>query len=74
MSCWQRGLVVIVDWGSGELLPNTTHTYREMFNRRSAAHWKTANVTGDSPEIAGLRVPREHGDATNLLVGQGQRR
>jgi N-methylhydantoinase B len=30
---------VIVDWGSGELLPNTTATFREMLASRAVAHW-----------------------------------
>jgi N-methylhydantoinase B len=34
-----RQYAVIVNWGSGELLPRTTETYREMFRRRSAAGW-----------------------------------
>ncbi|HST43157.1 MAG TPA: hydantoinase B/oxoprolinase family protein, partial [Conexibacter sp.] len=33
---------VILDWGTGELLPNTTRQYRALLRRRSAAHWKTA--------------------------------
>ena len=30
---------VILDWGTGELLPKTTVTFREMIQRRSASHW-----------------------------------
>jgi N-methylhydantoinase B len=30
---------VILDWGTGELLPKTTVTFREMLQRRSASHW-----------------------------------
>ena len=30
---------VILDWGTGELLPKTTATFREMVQRRSASHW-----------------------------------
>ena len=30
---------VIVDWGSGELLPKTTEEFRTMMRKRSAAHW-----------------------------------
>jgi len=30
---------VIVNWGTGELLPKTTATYRDMLQRRAAAHW-----------------------------------
>ena len=33
---------VIVDWGSGELLPKTTAQFREMMQRRSASHWNGA--------------------------------
>ena len=31
---------VIVDWGTGELLPNTTRQFRDMLRRRTAAHWE----------------------------------
>jgi N-methylhydantoinase B len=30
---------VIVDWESGELLPETTRTFRAMLLRRASAHW-----------------------------------
>ena len=30
---------VILDWGTGELLPKTTEQFREMLQRRSASHW-----------------------------------
>jgi N-methylhydantoinase B len=30
---------VILHWGTGELLPASTETYRQMMLRRSAAHW-----------------------------------
>lgn len=33
---------VILDWGSGELLPRTTEQYRALLRRRSAAHWAPA--------------------------------
>ncbi|HEU4973612.1 MAG TPA: hydantoinase B/oxoprolinase family protein [Baekduia sp.] len=33
---------VILDWGSGELLPRTTEQYRALLRRRSAAHWPEA--------------------------------
>lgn len=33
---------VIVDWGTGELLPRTTQEFRKMMKRRSAAHWNGA--------------------------------
>ena len=38
---------VIVDWGTGELLPKTTAQFRTMMRKRSAAHWNAA------PERAG---------------------
>ena len=31
---------VILDWGTGELYPTTTAQYRELMQRRSAAHWQ----------------------------------
>jgi N-methylhydantoinase B len=34
-----RQYAVIVDWGTGELLPRTTGTYRAMIQNRAAAHW-----------------------------------
>ena len=30
---------VILDWGTGELLPRTTEQYRDMLKRRAAACW-----------------------------------
>ena len=30
---------VIVDWGTGELLPRTTTMFRAMLRRRAEAHW-----------------------------------
>lgn len=30
---------VILDWGTGELLPNTTSDFRAMLNRRMVPHW-----------------------------------
>ena len=30
---------VILDWGTGELLPTTTEQYRSMLQWRMAAHW-----------------------------------
>jgi N-methylhydantoinase B len=33
---------VILDWGTGELLPHTTKQFREMLQRRAARHWKRA--------------------------------
>lgn len=35
-----RSYGVIVNWGTGELLPKTTATYRRMLKRRSAASWR----------------------------------
>ena len=31
---------VILDWGTGELLPKTTEGFRAMFERRVVPHWK----------------------------------
>jgi N-methylhydantoinase B len=33
---------VILDWGTGELLPRTTEQYRAMLQRRAARRWETA--------------------------------
>ena len=33
---------VIVDWGTGELLPNTTDQFRAMLQRRASSHWAPA--------------------------------
>ena len=33
---------VILDWGSGELLPETTKQFRAMLRRRAATHWGVA--------------------------------
>jgi N-methylhydantoinase B len=33
---------VILDWGTGELLPETTSTFRESMRARSADHWSGA--------------------------------
>jgi N-methylhydantoinase B len=30
---------VILDWGSGEVLPRTTKQYRELLRRRSVSQW-----------------------------------
>ena len=35
---------VILDWGTGELLPKTTVTFRAMVQRRSASHWAAVAV------------------------------
>jgi N-methylhydantoinase B len=34
-----RRYAVILDWGSGELLPKSTEQFREQFRKRSLAHW-----------------------------------
>ena len=41
---------VILDWGTGELLPDTTTEYRAMLKRRSADFWRAAGSAseGDS--------------------------
>jgi N-methylhydantoinase B len=40
-----RQFGVIVDWGTGELFPRTTETFRAMLRRRAAAHWAPAPTT-----------------------------
>ena len=37
---------VIVDWGSGELLPKTTAQFRAMMRKRSAAYWEGTRAIG----------------------------
>lgn len=34
-----RKYAVILDWGTGELMPNSTGQFRESFEKRSVAHW-----------------------------------
>ena len=34
-----RQHAVILDWGSGALLPESTRQFREGFERRSVANW-----------------------------------
>lgn len=34
-----RQYAVILDWGTGELMPISTRQFRESFERRSVAHW-----------------------------------
>ena len=34
-----RRYAVILDWGTGELLPKSTEQFRELFTKRSADHW-----------------------------------
>ena len=44
---------VIVDWGTGELLPKTTRQFRDMLKRRTSAHWEVPgqarNEAADAP-------------------------
>jgi N-methylhydantoinase B len=35
---------VVVDWGSGELLANTTSEFRNMMRRRCVPHWSDAGA------------------------------
>jgi N-methylhydantoinase B len=37
-----RRHAVILDWGTGELLPKSTEQFREMFQKRSASKWTGA--------------------------------
>ncbi|MDX1784902.1 MAG: hydantoinase B/oxoprolinase family protein, partial [Roseovarius sp.] len=34
-----RKYAVIMDWGTGELMPKSTQQFRESFEKRSVAHW-----------------------------------
>jgi N-methylhydantoinase B len=34
---------VVLDWGSGRLLQNTTETFCAMLKRRSASFWRSGN-------------------------------
>jgi N-methylhydantoinase B len=34
---------VILDWGTGELLPKTTEGFRAMLKRRVVPHWKNGS-------------------------------
>ena len=34
-----RRYAVILDWGTGELMPKSTDQFRESFERRAVAHW-----------------------------------
>ena len=45
-----RRYAVIVDWGDGTLLPKTTAQFREMFRKRSAAHWNDSIAVGQAAE------------------------
>ena len=36
-----RQYAVILDWGTGALLPKSTSQFREVFERRSVAKWST---------------------------------
>jgi N-methylhydantoinase A/oxoprolinase/acetone carboxylase beta subunit len=42
---WRHG--VILDWGTGELLPKTTEGFRAMLERRVVPHWN--NGPQESP-------------------------
>jgi N-methylhydantoinase B len=33
---------VVLDWGTGELLPRTTQQMRDLLRRRAAQHWRTS--------------------------------
>ena len=35
-----RQYAVVLDWGTGELLERSTAQFREMFQKRAAAHWR----------------------------------
>jgi len=50
-----RHYAVIVDWGTGELLPNTTAEYRAMFNRRIVPWWKGSKKTASAKKRAAAK-------------------
>jgi len=35
-----RRYAVVLDWANGALLPNSTRQFREMFRKRTVAHWR----------------------------------
>ncbi len=37
---------VILNWGTGELLPRTTEQFRATFARRAVAHWADVERDG----------------------------
>ena len=37
---------VILDWGTGDLLPTTTEQFRAMLHRRAARHWEATVAAG----------------------------
>jgi N-methylhydantoinase B len=37
---------VILDWGTGELLPKTTEGFRAMLQRRTVPHWGNGSARG----------------------------
>jgi N-methylhydantoinase B len=37
---------VILDWGTGQLLPQTTEDFRAMLNRRAVSHWENESAKG----------------------------
>ena len=42
-----RRYAVILDWDSGEVLANSTSQFREMFQKRSASHWRDTPPAGE---------------------------
>ena len=61
-----RQYAVIVDWGTGELLPNTTQQFRAMVERRAASKWGTSALDP-------LDAPRERRAARLLRRPDGTR-
>ncbi|GAA4120916.1 hydantoinase B/oxoprolinase family protein [Aminobacter aganoensis] len=43
---------VIVDWGSGELLPETTAEFRNMLKRRTVPYWSAGQTTKATLKVA----------------------
>jgi len=42
---------VILDWGTGDLLPKSTEAFREMLRRRAVAHWHYAGPVVGSQSV-----------------------
>ena len=47
MDCCRR-YAVLLDWETGEVLPNSTQQFREMFNIRSAAYWNDSSAPAEA--------------------------
>jgi len=62
MDCVRR-YGVILDWGSGEVLEETTRQFRDMLARRTVVHW-----TGDPEQLFVEDTLRHHPSETTVAV------